>query len=63
MGVNVQFRLPPTYPDEVPEVTIVTATGLESGEMREMEKSISQQVRTANYLMWCFCNVIMCDVM
>ena len=46
VGVEVQFRLPATYPDEVPEVTIVTGTGLEAGEMREMERNISQQVST-----------------
>ena len=44
VGVEVQFRLPDTYPDEVPEITIMTGTGLEAGEMREMERNISQQV-------------------
>lgn len=45
VGVEVQFRLPDTYPDEVPVITIMTGTGLEEGEMREMERNISQQVR------------------
>ena len=44
VGVEVQFRLPDTYPDEVPEITIMTGTGLETREMREMERNISQQV-------------------
>ena len=46
VGVEVQFRLPAMYPDEVPEVTIVTGAGLEAGEMRELERNISQQVST-----------------
>ena len=42
--MEVQFRLPDGYPDELPEVTITSGTGLEAGEMREMERQVSQQV-------------------
>ena len=43
--VDVRFQLPPTYPDKVPEITITTGSGLEAGEMRELERQLTQQVR------------------
>ena len=57
----MQFRLPDTYPDEVPEITIMTGTGLEAGEMREMERNISQQVRLKmRYSVHHVCLLLMC---
>ena len=40
----IQFSLPTNYPDEVPEATVVSATGLDDVEMREVERVIAEQV-------------------
>ena len=45
VSVDVRFTLPVNYPDEVPEITITTGSGLEAGEMREMERLLTQQVQ------------------
>ena len=41
----MRFTLPANYPDEVPEIIIMTGVGVEGGEMRELERVLTQQVR------------------
>ena len=42
--MDVRFTLPANYPDEIPEITITMGTGVEAGEMRDLERVLTQQV-------------------
>ena len=50
VSVVIQFSLPASYPDEIPEVTVTTGTGLEVQQMRELERNITEQVSRGSIL-------------
>lgn len=44
MGVDVQFKYTPTYPDEVPEVGVASHTGLSEQQVEELEAHLNDMV-------------------